>query len=153
VQLSRIRPALLGVLVVVIGAAVIFGVGALGESPEDRLNAIADDFRGELTMDRVDGALEHLDPSVAPVEIDARGFTRVYGNGALPDLRRDATRALSSFMGTTFRELGRTVTLGDDEESGQVSMQLLSGRGTATVELTCVRDGERWIVRRVAVRR
>ncbi len=150
---SRIRPALLGVLVVAVGAAVAFAVGAFGESPEDRLGAIADDFRGELTASRVDAALEHVDPAVAPVEISARGFTRVYGNGALSDLRRDASRALSPYMGSTFRELSRTVSLGDDGRSGQVSMQLLSEHGTATVELTFVQDGDRWLVRRVGVRR
>lgn len=150
---TRIRPALLGVIVVLVGAAIAFGAGVFGESPEDQMSAVADDFRGELTMGRVDSAMAHIDPSVAPVEISARGFTRVYGNGAKPDLRRDATRALTPYMGSTFRELGRTVTLGDDGRSGQVSMQLLSEHGSATVELTFVEDGDRWIVRRIDVRR
>lgn len=153
VDSSRIRPALLGVLVVALGGAVAFGLGVFGESAEDQLGAIADDFRGELTQARVEGALEHVDTTVAPLEVDARGFTRVYGSGARPDLRRDARRVLAPYMGITFRELGRTVAVGDDGRSGQVSMQLLSERGSATVELTFALDGERWLVRRVAVHR
>lgn len=149
---SRLRPAI-AVLVILGGVAIAYGAGAFGESPQDQLNAIADDFRGELSASRVDAAIAHVDPSVAPVEVSARGFTRVYGNGAVPDLKRDALRALSSYMGTSFRELGRTVAVGDDERSGQVSLQLLSERGTATVELTFARDGERWLVRKVAVSR
>lgn len=152
-DLSRIRPALAGVLVVAVGAAVAFGAGAFGESPEERVGAIADDFRGELSRTRLDAAIAHVDPSVAPIEVSARGFTRVYGNGAVPDLKRDASRALSGYMGTTFRELRRTVAVADDEQSAQVSMQLLSDRGTATVELSFVRDGERWLVRKIVVRR
>lgn len=152
-EASRIRPALAGVLVVGAVAAVAFLAGAFGESAEDRLNVIADDFRGELSGARLDAAIAHVDPSVAPLEVNARGFTRVYGNGAVPDLRRDARRALAPFMGTTFRELGRTVAVGDDGRSGQATLQLLSDRGTATVELTFAKDGDRWLVRRVVITR
>lgn len=140
-------------LVVGGGIGLAFAFGAFGESPEDQLGAIADDFRGELSADRLDAAIAHVDPSVAPIEVSAHGFTRVYGNGAIPDLKRDATRSLSSYMGSTFRELGRTVAVADDERSGQVTLQLLSEHGTATVELTFVLDGERWLVRRVMVSR
>jgi len=135
------------------GLAIAYVAGAFGESPEDQLNAIADDFRGELNPTRLDAAIAHVDPSVAPLEVSAHGLTRVYGNGAIPDLKRDADRALSSYMGSTFRELGRTVAVGDDQRSGQVTLQLLSEHGSATVELTFVLDGDRWLVRRVMITR
>ena len=82
------------------------------------------------------------------------GFTRVYGNGALPDLRRDALRALAPVMGETFTELRRSVEMADDDEAASVALELLStSRGTVRVELGVVRDGERWLVRKVAVSR
>ncbi|MBO6936330.1 MAG: hypothetical protein JJ863_15245 [Deltaproteobacteria bacterium] len=149
---SRLRP-LLAVLVIGAGVGIAYVSGVFGESDQDRLNAIADDFRGELNAVRLDAAIAHVDTSVAPLEVSAQGFTRVYGNGAIPDLKRDANRALSSYMGTTFRELGRTVAVGDDGRSGQATLQLLSEHGSATVELTFARDGERWLVRRVIIRR
>ena len=135
------------------GLAIAHAAGAFGESPEDQLGAIADDFRGELSPARLDAAIAHVDPSVAPLEVSAHGLTRVYGNGAIPDLKRDANRALSSYMGSTFRELGRTVAVGDDQRSGQVTLQLLSEHGSATVELTFALDGDRWLVRRVMITR
>ncbi len=148
---SRLR--ILVVIAIAGGVAIAYAAGVFGESAEDRLNAIADDFRGQLSPTRLDAAIAHVDPSVAPVEVSAQGFTRVYGNGAIPDLKRDANRALASYMGSSFRELGRTVAVGDDGRSGQVALQLLSEHGSASMELTFVRDDERWLVRRVAVSR
>ena len=151
---SKIRPLLLGAGVLALGALLAWLGGAFGDGDAERIGAVADDFRGEVDMDQLDAALRHVDPSVAPVEVDARGFTRVYGRGAVPDLRRDATRALGPVMGSTFRELRRDIALGDDGESATAVLELLSTEhGTATVSLGLVRAGDRWLVRRVNVSR
>ncbi len=157
---SNVRAGLAGAAVLLAVAVIAWATGLLGESAEDQVNAVADDFHGQLSADRLDAAMSHLDPTVAPVEVrgpslmGGPGFTRVYGNGALPNLRRDAMRALAPVMGETFTELRRSVEMADDDEAASVALELLStSRGTVRVELGVVRDGERWLVRKVAVSR
>ncbi len=127
------------------------GVDALVESPEEALEAIAEDFQGSLDPDRIQSALRWFDPDHVPVEVTARGQTRVYGNGAADSLRRDAQRALAPMMGESLNALRSHVEVEDDE--GSIQLQLLTGRGMANVDLRLRLRNDAWKVYRVQVTR
>jgi hypothetical protein len=127
------------------------GVDALVESPEEALEAIAEDFQGPLDSGRIQSALRWFDPDHVPVEVSARGQTRVYGNGAADSLQRDAERALAPMMGDSLRALRSHVEVEDDE--GAIQLQLLTSRGMANVDLRLRFRSDAWKVYRVQVTR
>ena len=86
-----------------------------------------------------------------PIEVNARGIARVYGAGSAGDLRRDAMQGLSGLMGDSPRKLRGGVTV--EEDRGEIRMYLVTGRGTANVEMRLEREGERWLVSRFQVTR
>jgi len=122
-----------------------------GESDEDRVSAIADTFEGAVTTSAIDAVLAHVDTTRAPLEIRARGMTRVYGAGAAGDIRGEAIRATSSYTGETLRTLRRSVTVEDD--AGRIEMQMLSGRGTITLRVHTVKVDDTWFINRLQVSR
>ncbi len=131
--------------------ALYVGVDALVESPEEALEAIAEDFHGPLEPDRIQSALQWFDPDHVPVEVTARGQTRVYGNGAADSLRRDAQRSLAPMMGESLNALRSHVEVEEDE--GSIQLQLLTSRGMANVDLRLRLRNDAWNVYRVQVTR
>lgn len=130
---------------------IYMALDALVVSDEEELEAIAEDFSGTITNERVERALTHFDPDVHPIEVNARGIARVYGAGSASDLRRDAMRGLSALMGDTPRKLRGGVSV--EENRGQIRMHLVTAQGTANVEMRLEREGERWLVSRFQVTR
>ena len=149
----RDRPALAGIVLVAALALAYVVYATLSESDEDRVGAIADAFRGRLDVEAIDAALMHVEPERVPLEVEALGQTRVYGNGALPDLRRDAVRALTPMMGESIRELRRRVSV--EGGTARAELQLLTSRGMGNVllELVKTNDSGTWLLRRVQIRR
>ncbi|HJL05167.1 MAG TPA: hypothetical protein RMH85_31330 [Polyangiaceae bacterium LLY-WYZ-15_(1-7)] len=139
----------LGALALVVGAWLAWD--ALVVDERERVAAVADAFAGEIRTDRVDAALQHVDVDVAPLEVDVRGRTRVYGRGAAGDLRRDALRGLGAHMGQTLRVLSRSIEL--DEDAATVAQRLMGDRGMVQVELRLEHHEQRWLVRRLRVHR
>ncbi|MEM9067328.1 MAG: hypothetical protein AAGE52_02440 [Myxococcota bacterium] len=133
-----------GILGALIGVYVV--ADALVVSDEELLEAIANDFQGTVSTAAIDQALTHFAPDKRAVEVNARGLTRVYGNSAAADLRRDALRGLRRVNGTTIRRLRTGITV--DGDRGKITMQLMSDQGMANVELHVDRVEERWIVTR-----
>lgn len=139
----------LGVLGAVVG--IYTALDALFVSDSEELEAIAEDFSGTITQDRITRALTHFDPDEQPIEVNARGIARVYGAGSTPDLQRDAQRGLAGLMGDTPRRLRGGVTV--EEDRGEIRMHLITSQGTANVEMRLVRKNERWLVSRFQVTR
>ena len=143
-------------IAIVVGAlgalvGVYMALDAMFVSEEEELEAIAEDFSGTITNERIERALTHFDPDVQPLEVNARGVARVYGAGSAGDLRRDAIRGLSGLMGDSPRKLRGGVTVEDDR--GEIRMYLVTSEGTANVEMRLQRRDERWLVSRFQVTR
>jgi hypothetical protein len=141
-----------GHLLAAAGVAVGIAVLALGDvlivTDEEELEGFVEAVSGEVTSERIDAALEWVDPAAAPVEIGVWGDTRVYEDGA--ELRSRARSALRPFIGQRLRALREGIQV--EEGTGDVSLQLVSGQGMVDVDFRLERRGDRWLVTRVRVR-
>ncbi len=140
------------------GALALVGAGALAydalvETDEERLEVFVDDVTGEVTRGRVQLAQSRwVDLSRQPLEVSALGQSLLYRAGEEAALGARASEALQTLAGANLRVLGSTLAIEGDRAT--VGLRLLSReRGMSEVEWRLVRDGERWLVARLSVRR
>lgn len=148
------RRAWLGVgaaLVVIVG--VMFAYDALVETDEERLEVFVEDVTGSVTRGRVDVARSRwVDLSRHPFEVSAMGQTFLYQEGQEDELAEQASSSLRTIFGTNLRVMSTAMQIEGDEAT--VTLRLISRqRGMGLVEWRLVRDGEEWLVERLAVRR
>lgn len=142
------RWAVFGAVAVVVGA---FAVSrALVVTDRDRVERFADAVSGEVTPGRIDAALRYVDVERQPVEVTAYEAAETYGPGQREALRRRVSEGLRGVMGTRFRVLRRSVTMGPG--SASVSLQLYSSEGAPTTEYVLRKHGDDWLVETARVR-
>lgn len=140
---------------VIIGGALAAVVGiwwaldALVVTEEERLEAFVDDVTGTVSTERIDRALEWVDPSTEPVEIRVMGRTSYYEQ--MGPLRERARDALAFLEGDDLRTLQQGIEVTEDR--AVVSLRLLGDRGMVQVEFTLRQHGDRWLVAEVQIHR
>lgn len=138
--------------VLVIGGA-LFAYDALVETEEERLEVFVDDVTGSVTRGRVDVARSRwVDLSRQPFEVSAMGQSWLFEEGEEDELTDQASSSLRGIFGTNLRVMSTTMQIEGD--TATVTLQLVSReRGLGMVEWRLSKDGEDWLVERLAVRR
>lgn len=145
------KPRLRYVAAVVVALLAALGVGrALVVTDRDRVEGFADAVSGELTPAHLDAALRYVDPDRQPVEVTAYEETESYGAGQREALRRRVRERLAGLMGTRWRVLRRSITMGAGGAS--VSMQVFSSEAGATTDYVLRKHGDDWLVETARVR-
>lgn len=143
------RQLLLVGATLVVAVAVWLTLDAVIVTDEERLEAFVEDVTGTVTTQRIDTAMEWVDPAAEPVEIRYFGRSDYYEE-MLP-LRDRAHDALRFLSGDSLRTLQEGIEVEGDRAT--VSLRLLSDRGMVQATFTLRRHGERWLVSEVEIHR
>jgi len=148
VTVDRRKLFLVGATLVV-AVAVWWTLDAVVVTDEERLEAFVDDVTGTVSTQRIDAALEWVDPATEPVEVRYFGRSDYYEQ--MPPLRERAHDALRYLSGDALRTLQEGIEVTDDR--AVVGLRLLSDRGMVQATFTLRRRGERWLVSEVEIHR
>ena len=141
-----------GHLIAVAAIAGIVGALLLGDllivTDEEELEALVESMTGEISAERIEAALQWVDPAAAPVEVVVFDRTEVYEDAAaLADTARDG---LAQLHGERLRTMRESIEV--DGDTADISLQLASSRGLADVDLRLVRRADRWLITRIRIR-
>jgi hypothetical protein len=136
---------------VVIAAVSLSGVAvaadALVVTPREQLDGFVDAVTRSHTEQRLDGALDYVDPGTAPLRLTHDGTQHEYGGGDVSALAEELRSALSVFDSREQSLLQQSQRI--DGDRATVTTRIGDSSYEQTVIYELVRKGKRWLVRGV----
>ncbi len=120
---------------------------ALITTDREELDSFLDDVTREKLDARIDGALGHVNPSVAPVKVSMEGRVQQFSEGDSIELAEAVRSAMGIFDSTRQSVLQQSVKL--EGERATVTTRLADTDSEQTVIYDLVRRDQRWLVRAV----
>ncbi len=144
-DVGRIGTSILVACLSLSGVAV--AADALITTDREELDGFLDDVTREKLEARIDGALGHVNPSVAPVKVSLDGKVQQFQEGDSLELAEAVRGAMGVFDTTRQSLLQHSVKL--DGERATVTTRLGDTGYEQTVIYDLVRREQRWLVRAV----
>jgi len=141
--------ALAGAAVVAIVAALVTW-DVLVVTDEEMVETFAAAVTEDVTRANIHVALGYVDPSVQPVLIEIRGETLRFDQSR-ESFEAMARSRLRSFEGTGQHVLRKSVEM--EGNKAHVTTETFSRRGRVSVDWDLKKHGDRWLVRRMSIRR
>lgn len=129
----------------------IGGVSAAADAvvftDEERLEDFVEAVTGDVASDRIDNALEWVDPDREAVEVSQGREVRRYEDGESVELAVHARELLAPFEGNHAVLLQDSIDI--EGERARVTVRMRTGDGVLNVRFDMVRHEDGWFVRRV----
>lgn len=116
---------------------------------EERLEAFVDAITGDVASERIDGALEWVDPGREAVEVSAGRNRQLYEGGDGVELAAHARELLAPLEGSRAVLLQDSIDI--EEDRARVAVRMRTSDGVVNVRFDMVRHDDGWLVRRVRV--
>jgi hypothetical protein len=144
------RIALYTVIVLVLFAGVATAADAMVITDEERLETFAEEMTAPGDGDRIGSALQFTDPNREPVDVVRGGRVARFDEGQEIELERALREALDGFGAADLETIQQAIELRG--EDARVALRVRTGAGLEDAQFDLRRHGDRWLVRRVAIR-
>ncbi len=132
---------------IVVGAAMV--TDAIVVTDRERMDDFIESVTGEVSEQRIDGALSYANPAKLPIELVHDGHRRKYGDRNASALKTDARKALASLEGSKLRLIQESVSL--QGGSARIALRVRTNSGLANTVFDLRRKDDEWLLRRVIV--
>ena len=132
---------------IVVGAAMV--TDAIVVTDRERMDDFIDSVTGEVSGQRIDGALSYANPAKMPIELVHDGRRRKYGDRNASALKTDARKALASLEGAKLHLIQESVSL--KGKSARIALRVRTNSGLANTVFDLRREDDEWLLRRVII--